>query len=162
MSKCERKLHVEPMPDESLFQVKVAFSTLDRQHVDQHFGTGKCVLIYGVGKESWSLIEAIEYPDVNENNHNKLPARVEDLNGCSAIYCNACGASAISKLLEKNINPIKVSAGANIHQLLLDLQQELNGVPQGWLARALQALSQERSSGGDTQARLSQLMDEEW
>jgi nitrogen fixation protein NifX len=162
MIKSERKLHVEPSPGEAEFSLKVAFTTLDRHHVDQHFGTAKCVLVYGVNKEHWSLLEAIEYPSINEGTHEKLPARIADLDGCAAIYCNACGASAIRQLLGKEINPVKVSEGANIHTLLSEIQDELQGTPTGWLSRALKTEERKKQDNASVQGRLSKLMDEEW
>jgi len=162
MLKSERKLHVEPAPNENQFSIKVAFSTLDRHHVDQHFGTAKCVLIYGVAKDNWSLFEAIEYPTIDENTHDKLPVRISDLEQCSAIYCNACGAAAIRQLLAYDINPVKVTEGANIHRLLMDIQTELKGSPSGWLARALKNAVRKREKATTAGKRLDQLMDEEW
>ena len=162
MIQSERKLHIEPQPDEEQFSLKVGFTTLDRQHVDQHFGTAKCVLIYGVGKESWSLLEAIEYPAIDEKTHDKLPARINDLKECSAIYCNAVGAAAIRQLLAEDINPVKVSEGADIHLLLTDIQGELRGSPTGWLARALKVAERRKMQDAPQKDRLNKLMDEDW
>lgn len=158
----ERKLHVEPAPDEAQFDIKVAFVTQDRQRVDQHFGTAKGVLIYGVSEQSWSLLEAIEYPIVSEQTHAKLPGRITDLKGCAAVYCNACGAAAIRQLLADEINPVRVSEGSDIHQLISELQLELRGTPMGWLGRALKQAKRECSNSGSQADRLNALMDEDW
>lgn len=162
MIKSERKLHVEPLPNANQFKLKVAFATRDRHHVDQHFGMAKCVLIYGVSDEHWSLMEAIEYPTINENTHDKLPARISDLEECSAIYCNACGAAAIRQLLAHDIHPVKVSEGANIHLQIADIQEELKGQPMGWLARALKRTERKSRVTEQVDTRLDRLMDEEW
>ena len=162
MIKSERKLHIEPSPDEAEFKLKIGFTTLDRHHVDQHFGTAKCVLIYGISNERWSLVEAIEYPLISEKTHEKLPARIADLKGCAAIYCNACGVSAIRQLLSENVNPVKVSEGADIHMLLAEIQTELKGSPTGWLARALKLEAKKKHDQLSDQNRLNELMDEEW
>lgn len=162
MIQSERKLHIEPSPDEAGFSLKIAFTTLDRQHVDQHFGTAKCLLIYGIDRAHWSLLEAIEYPVSDDKTHEKLPARIADLKGCAAVYCNACGVSAIRQLLGENINPVKVSEGANIHILLAEMQEELKGTPTGWLGRALKQEERRKQSQASEQDRLSKLMDEEW
>ncbi|MCL1074741.1 NifB/NifX family molybdenum-iron cluster-binding protein [Shewanella dokdonensis] len=158
-SNSERKLHVEPLPD-AKFQIKVAFATLDRRHVDQHFGSARSVLVYGVGHEQWSILEAIEYPQDDSRTHDRLPARIRDLSHCAAIFCNACGASAIRQLLDQGIHPVKVAEGCDIHQLLEDIRQELNGTPMGWLARSLKQL--EAPPQQDGRERLQALMDEEW
>ncbi|MDF0535862.1 NifB/NifX family molybdenum-iron cluster-binding protein [Shewanella sp. A32] len=158
-SNSERKLYVEPLPDAE-FQLKVAFATLDRRHVDQHFGSARSVLIYGIGREQWAILEAIEYPEDDSRTHDRLPARIRDLSHCSAIFCNACGASAIRQLLDKGIHPVKVMEGSEIHQLLDDIRQELNGTPMGWLARSLKQLDEQPQE--HCSDRLQALMDEEW
>ncbi|MEI8633972.1 NifB/NifX family molybdenum-iron cluster-binding protein [Vibrio sp. PP-XX7] len=89
----KRKLHVAPDPDEQDFCLKVGFMTLDRQHVDQHFGSAKTVLIYGVNRSGWHVLEAIEYPGQSDAPHHRLPTRIQDLQACAAVFCNACGAS---------------------------------------------------------------------
>lgn len=162
MIKSERKFHIEPLPNAAQFSLKVAFATRDRHHVDQHFGMAKCVLIYGISEERWSLVEAIEYPTIDENTHDKLPARISDLEECSAIYCNACGAAAIRQLLSHDINPVKVSVGAKIHAQIEDIQAELKGQPMGWLARALKLSERKKLAVDHVEERLDRLMDEEW
>ncbi len=160
MSLNKRKLHIEPAPDERDFKIKVAFATHDRQSVDQHFGSSLGMLIYGIGEAEWHLLEAIEYT-VSDRVHDKLPSRINDISECSAMFCNACGAAAIRQLIEKNIQPIKVHEGYDIHQLLSELQQELKEGPSGWLARAMKQRD-ESAAPENNQERLSQLMDEDW
>lgn len=160
MSINKRRLHVEPSPDARSFKVKVAFATHDRQTVDQHFGSSLGMLIYGICEHDWHLLEAIEY-SVSDRVHDKLPSRINDLADCSAVFCNACGAAAIRQLIEQNIHPIKVHEGYDIHQLLSEMQQELQQGPSGWLARAMKQ-REESETTEDSQQRLSQLMDEEW
>jgi nitrogen fixation protein NifX len=162
MFKSERKLHVEPGPDDSTLSLKVGFTTLDRHRVDQHFGSAKCVLIYGLNDTQWHLLEAIEYSDTTSQTHDKLPTRIQDLSQCSAVYCNACGPSAIRQLLEKGIHPVKVTEGSDIHHLLSDLQQELKEGPSGWLARAIKQTNPERQDVANKAQRLAELMDEDW
>jgi nitrogen fixation protein NifX len=162
MNISERKLHIEPAPDDSQFRHKVAFATFDRQHVDQHFGSAKCILIYGVSESSWMLLEAIEYSDHPGRTHDKLPTRIADLKACSAVFCNACGASAIRQLIEQGIYPVKVGEGMDIHQLLADMVSELNDERMGWLTRSNKLTRHSARSSKDEQGRLAQLMDEEW
>jgi nitrogen fixation protein NifX len=162
MSISERKLHIEPAPESSQFRHKVAFATIDRQHVDQHFGSAKCMLIYGVNESSWMLLEAVEYADHPGSTHDKLPTRISDLKACSAVFCNACGASAIRQLIEQGIHPVKVREGSLIHQLLADIVNELKGEAVGWLARANKLTRKSVQQSDDAQGRLAQLMDEDW
>lgn len=164
MRNSRRKLSVEPRPQMNQFSFNVAFTTQDRQHVDQHFGTAKCVLVYGIGPENHALLEAIEYRDVDENRHEKLPLRIHDLEvlDCAAIYCNACGVSAIKQLLEGGVNPVKVQVGLSIRSLITELQKELVGEPTGWVKRVLKSKVQAKEPGFSQHQRLEQLMDEEW
>lgn len=158
----ERRLHVEPSPGVDSFTIKVAFATFDRKSVDQHFGSCKTMLVYGVNSEEWHMLEAIEYADVPAITHDKLPTRIADLTGCAAVFCNACGASAIRQLLEKNIHPVKVVEGSEIHRLLVEVREELQGEPTGWLARAIKQKEKTQEPDVKKAERLSQLMDEDW
>ena len=156
MSRCERKLHVEPAPDAGQFRLKVAFATQDRVTVNQHFGTAKSLMVFGVGTEGWSLLEVIEFPSSLKQTHDKLPSRIHELAGCAAVYCNACGVSAIRKLVEQGVNPVKVPEGINIHELLKEIQFELNHFPKGWLARAL------KQGQRKDEKRFDRLLDDTW
>lgn len=155
----ERKLHIEPQPQAGEFAIKVAFATANRRQVEQHFGSARGMLIYGVDKTEWRILAAIEYAEGEQRAHDRLPARIADLAECAAVFCNACGASAIRQLLDRGIHPVKVAEGADIHTLLQQLQQELQGKPMGWLARSLKHI--ERAPSNEAE-RLQALMDEEW
>ncbi|SEF62074.1 NifB/NifX family molybdenum-iron cluster-binding protein [Vibrio hangzhouensis] len=161
MTAKKRKLHVEPRPDCSDLLVNVAFATSDRHKVDQHFGSAKGMLIFGIGKSEWHLLEAIEYPDVHSDTHQKLPHRIRDLKGCAAVYCVACGASAVRQLLGEDISPVKVDSGQDIHRLLSQLQAQLKARPSGWLFRSVTKHKQPKSNES-AQNRLEDLMDEDW
>ena len=154
-----RKLQVEPQPSAEELPLKVAFATSNRRQVEQHFGSAQGMLIYGVDQAEWHILAAIEYNETAQPTHDRLPARIHDLAGCAAVFCNACGASAIRQLLDHGIHPVKVNEGAEIHTLLAELQQELQGKPMGWLARSLKQMKHPPS---DDASRLQALMDEEW
>ncbi|MCY9878129.1 NifB/NifX family molybdenum-iron cluster-binding protein [Vibrio natriegens] len=159
MKSTKRRLYLPPEPTQEKLRVKIAFTTSDRQTVDQHFGSAKGVLIYGIYHTEWHLMEAIEYRTSGPA-HDKLPSRIEDLSGCAAIFCNACGASAIRQLLECDIQPVKVNEKCDIHFLLNEVLAELDSAHTGWLSRALKKNKQPDTSG--TEKMLTQLMDEEW
>ncbi|MFL7865355.1 NifB/NifX family molybdenum-iron cluster-binding protein [Vibrio cincinnatiensis] len=159
MKSTKRRLHLPPEPTEENLRVKIAFTTSDRQTVDQHFGSAKGVLNYGIYNTEWHLMEAIEY-STSGPAHDKLPSRIADLSGCAAIFCNACGASAIRQLLECDIQPVKVNESCDIHFLLTEVMSELDSAQTGWLARALK--KSKLPEALDTEKRLAQLMDEDW
>ncbi len=159
MKSTKRRLYLPPEPTQENLRLKVAFATSDRQTVDQHFGSAEGVLIFGIYSTEWHLLEAIEY-NTSGPRHDKLPSRIEDLAGCSAIFCNACGASAIRQLLEQDIQPVKVHARCDIHMLLAEVMSEVGSTQSGWLSRALKKSKQPDSS--DIEKRLTQLIDEDW
>lgn len=136
MAQLTRKLEVVAEGDETL--MKVAFATADRVHVDQHFGSAVAFSIYGVNRDQVRLLSAFEFESLKHTeSEDKLATKLELLKGCIAVYCTACGSSAISQLLECGIQPVKVSENAVVQNLLIELQQELREGPSAWLAKAI-------------------------
>lgn len=120
--------------------LKVAFATSDMQHVDQHFGAARSFAIYAVDPDHFGLVEANEFGRLDmDGNEDKLAAKIAALDGCIAVYSQAVGASAINQLKAQGIQPVKVSPGAQIRELLESLQQELREGPSHWLAKAIAA-----------------------
>ncbi|MES9931604.1 MAG: NifB/NifX family molybdenum-iron cluster-binding protein [Candidatus Sedimenticola sp. PURPLELP] len=118
--------------------LKVAFATSDMKQVDQHFGAAQSFAIYAVNQEKVCLVEANEFGVLAmDGNEDKLGVKINALEGCIAVYSQAVGASAINQLKAKNIQPVKVSAGAAISDLLASLQEELRQGPSSWLAKAI-------------------------
>lgn len=139
MTELTRKLEVLGDDEDDGTLMKVAFASADRVYVDQHFGSALAFVIYGVNGERKRLYSVSEFDAIGESEiEDKLAAKLELLDGCIAVYCRACGSSAIRQLLERGIQPVKVSEGAEIQNLLDELQQELRQGPSAWLARALQ------------------------
>jgi nitrogen fixation protein NifX len=120
--------------------VKVAFATGDMRHVDQHFGAAECFAIYAIDPQRSCLVEATQFGRLDmDGNEDKLAAKIAALDGCIAVYCQAAGASAVNQLRAKGVQPIKVSAGTAVADLIAALQEELRAGPSAWLARALEA-----------------------
>ncbi|WP_308874873.1 NifB/NifX family molybdenum-iron cluster-binding protein [Thiothrix subterranea] len=114
--------------------IKVAFASTDMKHVDQHFGAAESFAIYALTPDNVQLVEATQFGKLAmDGNEDKLDAKIKVLDGCVAIYSQAVGASAVAKLKTANIQPVKVSAGAEISELLEALQEELRqGPARGW------------------------------
>lgn len=118
--------------------LRVAFATTDMKQVDQHFGAAKSFAIYAVNPEHLCFAEVMEFGQLAmDGNEDKLAAKISALDGCIAVYSQAIGASAINQLKARGIQPVKVSPGAEINDLLESLQQELREGPSRWLARAI-------------------------
>lgn len=133
-----RKLKVLDEGDEGTL-LKVAFASSDRQRVDQHFGSSQSFVIYGVNFDQARLLNVSEFGALaQDGNEDKLATKLQLLEGCVAVYCCACGASALRQLLSIGVQPVKVQEGATIPDLLAGLQQEMREGPSSWLAKAIQ------------------------
>jgi nitrogen fixation protein NifX len=118
--------------------LKVAFATTDMKHVDQHFGAARSFAVYAVDAEQARFVEANEFGQLDmDGNEDKLATKIEALDGCIAVYSQAVGASAIGQLKAHGIQPVKVSPGAVISDLIGSLQDELRQGPSRWLAKAI-------------------------
>lgn len=146
MSQITRRLRVLDDQDDSTL-LKVAFATSDRVNVDQHFGSAASFAIYGVNMDEARLFNVVEFGALaQDGNEDKLASKLELLEGCIAVYCRACGASALRQLLAIGVQPVKVPEGATIAQMLAALQQEMREGPSSWLAKAIRR--SQRSLGG--------------
>ncbi len=117
----------------------VAFATTDRKQVNQHFGSAQAFVIYALSAEQATLVEIAQFGDAAQDGHeDKLASKLELLEGCSAVYCQAVGGSAIRQLLGIGVQPIKVAEGTLIENVLEDLQQQLQSAnPVAWLMKAM-------------------------
>ena len=137
--------------------IKVAFATSDMKHVDQHFGAAQSFAIYALDMDRISFLEASEFGRLDmDGNEDKLAIKIDILQGCIAVYSQAIGASAINQLKAKQIQPVKVSPGVLIDDLLESLQEELRQGPGSWLARAI------ASTLPADHARFDQMDEEGW
>jgi len=119
--------------------LKIAFASSDSKMVDQHFGSAKSFAIFDVTPERAEQIEINEFGDLaQDGNEDKLDIKMGMLDGCTAVYCQAAGPSAIKRLLSIGVQPVKVVEGSVIKQLLADIQKEMETGPTGWLAKAME------------------------
>lgn len=118
--------------------LKVAFATGDRYHVDQHFGAASALLIYEIGPDRASVIEFAQFGELDRDGHEgKLAAKLDLLQGCAVVYCQAVGGSAIRQLLASGVQPMRVDPGAPIRPLVAELQAALRGGGPAWLQRLI-------------------------
>lgn len=119
--------------------LKIAFASSNSKTVDQHFGSAKSFAIFDVTPERAEQIEVSEFGvQAQDGNEDKLDMKIGILEGCTAVYCQAAGPSAIKRLLAIGVQPVKVSEGSVIKQLLAEIQQEMKTGPTGWLAKAME------------------------
>lgn len=119
--------------------LKVAFASTDMKSVNQHFGAAESFAVYAVNPEGAQLSEVVQFGRLAmDGNEDKLVGKIAALEGCAAVYSNAVGASAVAQLKAAGIQPVKVSAGAAISDLLDALREELVAGPSSWVARAIE------------------------
>jgi len=151
-----RQLQVLDGDDGGLL-LKVAFASTDRLHVDQHFGSSRAFVIYGVDQARAKVLSVAEFADQEQDgDEDKLISKLNLLEGCIAVYCKACGASAVRQLLSVGIQPVKVSQITDIQALIEILQLELREGPSAWLARAVQRIE------GINGQRFDAMADQAW
>ena len=136
--------------------VKIAFASSDRKQVDQHFGAAEAFVLYELSEDDARMVEAVQFQDSDtsmDGHEGKLAAKIELLDGCAAVYCNAVGASAIKQLLAAGVQPMKVPEGMVIDEILCGLNQSLNDNPPAWLAKNMKPKDA---------SRFDDMADEEW
>lgn len=136
-----RRIHLVPDTDKEKFMqtaLKIAFATTDMETVNQHFGSAKSFALYAVDQEEAHFLEAAQFGELNQDgNEDKLSVKLDLLDGCAAVYCQAVGGSAINQLIARNIQPVKVHENSKIKALIVDLQTEMKAGPSSWLAKAI-------------------------
>jgi len=155
-----RHMHIVRNPEQSMpmeTAIKVAFATTDMVHVNQHFGSARSFAVYAVDPENFEMLEAAQFGDLaQDGNEEKLSVKIQLLDGCSAVYCQAVGASAIKQIVAQGIQPIKVHEGSTIKQLITDLQNEMKSGPSSWLAKAI------NQHKGTNSKRFDEMENEGW
>lgn len=137
--------------------IKVAFATTDMKTVNQHFGSAKSLAIYVINPESALIQEVMEFGKLDQDgDEDKLGDKISALEGCVAVYSQAIGSSAMQKLIQKGIQPIKIHEGASIPVLIDALQEEMKAGPSAWLAKAIQR------EKGPNMARFDEMEAEGW
>lgn len=155
-----RRMHVVQSEQQQVAMdtsLKIAFASTDMAHVNQHFGSAKSFAIYAINPEQIEFVEAAQFGKLEQDgNEDKLAVKFDLLKGCSAVYCQAVGASAVKQMMALGIHPVKVNEDTPIQKLLDDLQNELRSGPSSWLARAIK-----QQTGGDS-SRFDEMAEEDW
>ena len=147
MTQVTRQLQVIKDIDDSQM-LRIAFATSDRKSVNQHFGSARSFAIYGISVSEAHLLMVSEFEDLQQDgNEDKLVIKIELLENCIAVFCRACGASAVRQLLARNIQPVKVTDEmTDIDAIIRSLQQELADSPSGWLGKAVKQMQRQQQS----------------
>lgn len=140
--------------------IKAAFATSDRHKVDQHFGAASALLIYEVSPDRASVLDLAQFGALDQDGHeSKLAAKLDLLQGCAVVYCQAIGGSAIQQLLAIGVHPVRVDANVPIALLLAELQTALRGgSAPAWFGRVI---ARHRQAESD-EARFAAMDAEGW
>ncbi|RRJ82922.1 NifB/NifX family molybdenum-iron cluster-binding protein [Aestuariirhabdus litorea] len=142
--KLERHLKLSN-PEPGAQQVRVAFATRDRKRIDQHFGSACSFMIYRITPDNCDLLEVAEFTETEQDrNHSKLLTKLELLQGCQAVFCNAIGAAAVRQLLSLGVQPLRALPGTPIAREIRQLQTLWYENPPHWLRQHTQPGQGER------------------
>ena len=134
-----------------------AFATSDLRNIDEHFGSASRFAVYRIFADRDETVSVVCFDAAKQDgNESKLAAKIAALAGCAAVFCQACGGSAIRQLLAQNIQPIKVDAGTTIAQTLAYLRGEVATPRAAWIVKAL------ARAGKQDAARFDAMASESW
>ncbi|HVI49578.1 MAG TPA: NifB/NifX family molybdenum-iron cluster-binding protein [Candidatus Sulfotelmatobacter sp.] len=146
--------------------IRVAFATTDRLRVDLHFGASERLVIYDVSPGEAELVGVGNFAKAEMKGENKdkglsrdgavvmnapvtitdpdlaqpedkVIAKLEFLQGCSAVYAASIGASSIKRLMAIGIQPIIVGNGHEIIDLLNEVSLALTHGGLSWVDKAV-------------------------
>jgi len=117
--------------------MKVAFATKDMENINDHFGWAKQFAVYEVNKEGYFLKEIVKTDFDDNNEAEKIQAKIDALNNVSIMYCEAIGPTAAAKVINNKIHPIKVTEEKTIESAAKELVAMLNGNPPPWIKRIM-------------------------
>jgi len=138
--------------------VKVAFASMDGDMVDQHFGSAEAFHVWAVSADSAEPIASQSFGyAAKDGNEDKLKPKLAWLVGADVVYCGSIGGSATRQLISLGINPIKVSGGPDVEDLIAELQAQMQGEPEPWLARIMKSKQADNSDG-----RFDAMADSDW
>jgi len=127
--------------------LRIAFASTDRAHVDLHFGGAESLVVYDVSPGQADLVgigQFIKAEQIGEQGRRGIAGTVQDkvlakldfLDGCSAVYAASIGTSSIRRLMAAGIQPIIVDNGHDIEDLLNEVSLALVHGGLSWVDRA--------------------------
>jgi nitrogen fixation protein NifX len=105
--------------------LKVAFASSNRKQVNQHFGSANMFLVYEISEHSSNLLENLQFADeAQDGNESKLMAKLDALESCQIVYCQAIGPSAVAQLMKRGVQPMRIDEPLEISALIKSLQKQ--------------------------------------
>lgn len=123
----------------------IAFATTGEDKIDAHFGMAPAFAVYEVTPDEHRFVKKISIPEEVIDN-DKVELRADLLKECTVVYCNHIGGPAAARLVQQNVQPLKVSEGTPIIDELDKFQTILKETPPPWLRKRL---AEEMKSKGE-------------
>ena len=127
--------------------LRVAFASTDRIHVDMHFGSAERLVVFDISPGRADLIGVGQFvlaeqvgadgrAGLANTVEDKVAAKLDFLQGCSAVYAASIGTSSIRRLMGAQIQPVIVDNGHDIEDLLNEVSLALVHGGLAWVDRA--------------------------
>jgi nitrogen fixation protein NifX len=120
--------------------MKVAFTSSDGEHINEHFGNANTVYLWDVEADRAECIGKVEWPDTVAEGmagEDRITARAVTLEGCSIVCTLQIGGPAAAKLVARHIHPMKTQIETPISEMVGKLQYVLRGDAPPWLAKTM-------------------------
>ncbi len=117
--------------------MKVAFTSSTGEMIDRHFGITDSFSIWEVAPYEAYAVETVPVKQHEEDEEDKIAARVALLRDCAIVYTMQIGGPAATKLVAKKIQPMKTNSEVSIAEIVAKLQEVLQGNPPPWLKKAM-------------------------
>jgi nitrogen fixation protein NifX len=117
--------------------MKVAFASTDKVHVDEHFGHAEEFYLWDIGPDDAAFSGVVQVKDEEGYIDDKIEARTSVLADCALVYVGEIGGPAAARLVQKRIHPIKSKDHEPITVVVEKLQEVLKGNPPPWLRKAM-------------------------
>ena len=117
--------------------MKVAFASTDKIHIDEHFGRAEEFYVWNVGPQDAEFSGVVQVKDEGGDSADRIEARGNALNDCALVYVGEIGGPAAARLVAKKIHPLKSKTREPISEVVTKLQEVLKGSPPPWLRKAM-------------------------
>jgi nitrogen fixation protein NifX len=127
--------------------MKVAFTSSDGEHIDQHFGSATAFYLWDIEGDRAACASKVEWEDERGDGkagEDRTTARATALLGCSIVCTLQIGGPAAAKLVARHIHPIKTQVETTISEMVGKLQYVLRGDLPPWLGKTLGAAPRRR------------------
>lgn len=118
--------------------MKIAFSSIDGQLVNQHFGWSEAFYIYELDVEKFSFLQKADASQQKENEIDKLEYKIACLGEVDIVYVSQIGPKAANMVQSAGIFPMRSSSeGEKIDDVIKKMQNMIRENPPLWIQRIL-------------------------